>query len=71
MAGQCVLVKKANGKWQMCIAFIDLNRACPKDSYPLPRIDQLVDATTGHKLVFYRCILCIQSNPHGTQGQKK
>ena len=29
-----VMVKKANGKWRMCINFTDLNRACPKDSYP-------------------------------------
>ena len=28
--------------------FIDLNRACPKDPFPMPRIDQLVDATVGH-----------------------
>ena len=34
-----VLVKKANGKWRMCMDFIDLNKACPKDSFPLPRID--------------------------------
>ena len=31
-----VLVKKANGKWRLCIDFIDVNRACPKDSFPLP-----------------------------------
>ena len=46
-----VLVKKANGKWRMCMDFIDLNKACPKDSFPLPRIDQLVDSTAGHKLL--------------------
>ena len=33
--------------------FTDLNRACPKDSYPLPRIDQLVDSTAGHKLLSF------------------
>ena len=38
-----VLVKKSNGKWQMCIDFTDLNKACLKDSYPLPSIDALVD----------------------------
>ena len=48
-----VLVKKANGKWRMCVDFTDLNRACPKDSFPLPRIDQLVDFTTGHKLLTF------------------
>ena len=31
-----VMVKKANRKWRMCVDFTDLNRACPKDSYPLP-----------------------------------
>ena len=34
-----VMVKKANGKWRMCVDFIDLNKACPKDSYQLHRID--------------------------------
>lgn len=43
------MVKKANGNWRMCVNFTDLNKACPKDSYPLPRIDQLVDSTAGHQ----------------------
>ncbi|KAL5540191.1 hypothetical protein UlMin_043740 [Ulmus minor] len=46
-----VLVKKANGNWRVCVDFTDLNKACPKDSFPLPRIDQLVDATAGHELL--------------------
>ena len=33
--GNVVMVKKANGKWRMFVDFTDLNRACPKDSYPL------------------------------------
>ena len=37
-----VMVKKVNGKWRMCMDFTDLNRACPKDNYPLLRIDILV-----------------------------
>ena len=48
-----VLVKMTNGKWRMCVDFTDLNKACPKDSFPLPRIDQLVDSTTGHKLLTF------------------
>uniref|UniRef100_A0A2N9INV2 Uncharacterized protein n=1 Tax=Fagus sylvatica TaxID=28930 RepID=A0A2N9INV2_FAGSY len=48
-----VMVKKPNGKWRMCVDFTDLNKACPKDSYPLPRIDQLVDSTAGHKLLSF------------------
>ena len=47
------LVKKANGKWRICVDFTDLNKACPKDSFPLPRIDQLVDSTIGHKLLSF------------------
>ena len=46
-----VLVKKANGKWRLCIDFTDINRAYPKDSFPLPRIDLIVDATTDHELL--------------------
>jgi hypothetical protein len=38
-----VLVKNSNGKWRMCVDYTDLNRACPKDSYPLPSINKLVD----------------------------
>ncbi|KAK0581993.1 hypothetical protein LWI29_020215 [Acer saccharum] len=37
----------------MCVDFTDLNKACPKDSFPLPRIDQLVDATAGHELLSF------------------
>ena len=48
-----VMVKKANGKWRICVDFTDLNSACPKDNFPLPRIDQLVDSTAGHKLLTF------------------
>ena len=48
-----ILVKKANGKWRMFVDFMDLNKACPKDSFPLPRIDQLVDSTAKHKLLMF------------------
>ena len=46
-----VLVKKSNDKWRLCIDFTDINRACPKDNFPLPRIDLIVDATAGHELL--------------------
>ena len=48
-----VMVKKANEKWRMCVDFIDLNQAYPKDSFPLPRIDQLVDSIARHKLLTF------------------
>jgi len=48
-----VLVKKSNGKWRMCVDFTDLNKACPKDSYPLPSIDALVDSASGCKLMSF------------------
>ena len=48
-----VLVKKANGKWRLCIDFTDVNRACPKDSFPLPRIDLIVDPTADHELLSF------------------
>ncbi|GKV15219.1 hypothetical protein SLEP1_g26021 [Rubroshorea leprosula] len=41
-----VLVKKANGKWRMCIDYTILNDACPKDCYPMPNIDNLVEAAS-------------------------
>jgi len=46
-----VLVKKSNGKWRMCVDYTDLNRACPKDTYPLPNIDKLVDNSSCYKLL--------------------
>ena len=48
-----VFVKKSNGKWRMCVDYIDLNRACPKDAYPFPNIDKLVDNSSGYKLLSF------------------
>nr|ABA95741.2 retrotransposon protein, putative, unclassified [Oryza sativa Japonica Group] len=56
-----VVVPKANGKLRMCIDYTDLNKACPKDPYPLPRIDQIVDSTAGCDLL---CFLDAYSSYH-------
>lgn len=46
-----VMVKKSNGKWRICTDYTDLNKACPKDSYPLLRIDGLVDGASRYKIL--------------------
>ena len=43
-----VVVRKKNGKLRVCVDFTNLNRACLKDPFPMPKIDQLVDAIYGH-----------------------
>jgi len=48
-----VLVKKANGKWRMCVYYTNLNKACPRDAYPLPNVDWLVDGATGNKVLSF------------------
>jgi len=45
-----VLVKKASGKWRMCVDFKNLNKSCPKDSDPLRNIDTLVDNASSCRL---------------------
>lgn len=42
-----VVVKKNDGKWRVCVDFANLNKACPKDPFPLPKIDHLVNVTAG------------------------
>ena len=56
-----VLVRKKNGKWRMCIDYMGLNKACPKDLFPLPCIDQVVDSTSGCKTL---CFLDAYSEYH-------
>ncbi|KAK1406298.1 hypothetical protein QVD17_41591 [Tagetes erecta] len=48
-----VVVQKKNGKWRVCVDFTDLNKACPKDPFPLPHIESMVDAAAGHELLTF------------------
>ena len=48
-----VVVKKKNGKWRACVDFTDLNKTCPKDSYPLPNIDRLVESIAGNEMLTF------------------
>ena len=56
-----VLVRKKSGKWRMCVDYTGLNKACPKDSFPLPRIDQVVNSTSGCQTL---CFLNAYSGYH-------
>ncbi|KAM1107221.1 hypothetical protein ACFX2B_003961 [Malus domestica] len=44
---------KEKGKWRVCVDYTDLNKACPKDHYPIPKIDLLVDSTFGNQLLSF------------------
>ena len=48
-----VLVPKKNNKSRMCVDYTSLNKACPKDPYPLPRIDQIIDSTSASELLCF------------------
>ena len=56
-----VMVPKKDKSWRLCVDFKDLNKACPKDPFPLPRIDQIIDATAGHDSL---CFLVAYSGYH-------
>ena len=56
-----VLVRKKNEKWRMCVDYMGLNKACPKDPFPLPCIDQIVDSTSGCETL---CFLDAYSGYH-------
>jgi hypothetical protein len=56
-----VFVKKMNKKWRMCVDYTSLNKACPKDLFPLPRIDHVVDSTAGCETL---CFLDAYSRYH-------
>jgi hypothetical protein len=56
-----VVIPKANGKLRMCIDYTSLNKACPKDPFPLSQIDQIVDSISGCDLL---CFLDAYSGFH-------
>ena len=48
-----VLVPKKDGKVRVCVDFRDLNKVSPKDDFPFPHIDLLVDSTIGHSMLSF------------------
>jgi hypothetical protein len=48
-----VLIPKKNKDWRMCVDYTDLNKACKKDPFGLPRINQVVDSTAGCNLLSF------------------
>ena len=67
-----MVVKKKNGKWRVCIDFTDLNKACLKDPFPMPRIDQLVNATAGHpRMSFLDAFQSYHQIPLALEDQEK
>ena len=48
-----VVVPKKERKWQVCVDYTNLNDACPKDSFSLLRIDQIVDSTARHEMLSF------------------
>jgi hypothetical protein len=53
LANPILVQKKNTVEWRMCVDYTDLNKHCPKDSFGLPRIDQIVDSTTGSVLLSF------------------
>ena len=47
------MVPNKKGKWRVRVDYTTLNDACPKDSFPLPQIDQIVDSTSGHGMLSF------------------
>ena len=67
-----VVVKKKIGKWHVCMDFTDFNKACPKDPFPMPRIDQLVDTIVGHpRMSFLDAFQGYHQIPLAAEDQEK
>ncbi|GJY42876.1 reverse transcriptase domain-containing protein [Tanacetum coccineum] len=63
-----IMAKKSNGGWRMCVDFTDINKACPKDCYPLPEIDWKVESLLGFRL---KCFLDAYKGYHHIQMAKE
>jgi hypothetical protein len=48
-----VPVQKKDGRWRVCVDFRDLNRATPKDEYPMPVAETLINAAAGNKILSF------------------
>src|SRR6185312_195996 len=48
-----VVVRKKTSQWRTCVDYTSLNKACPNDPFPLPRIDQIIDFTSGCKILSF------------------
>jgi len=48
-----VMITKPNSKWRMYVNYTNINRGFPKDSYPPPNIDRLVDGAASHKILSF------------------
>ena len=48
-----MVAPKKGGKWRVCVDYTNLNEACPKDSFPFPHIDQIVDVVAGHGILSF------------------
>ncbi|GKD80734.1 reverse transcriptase domain-containing protein [Tanacetum coccineum] len=59
-----VMVKKHDGSWRMCLDFMDLNKACPQDCYPLPKINWKVESLYGYP---FKCFLDAYKGYHQIQ----
>ncbi|KAI5351123.1 hypothetical protein L3X38_004014 [Prunus dulcis] len=53
LANVVLVAKKDKGLWRVCVDYTDLNKACPKDNFLLPGIDQLIDSTSGNQLLSF------------------
>ena len=65
-----VVVKKKNGKWRVCVDFTNLNRVCPKDLFPMPKIDQLVDVWAPED-EYFGCLSRLSPDCFDYRGSRK